>query len=146
VVKAGHGLHLRSLVDFDDEGVARRCGDEWQLVGPVTYIPNPDVVSSSVCMYHVHVIVSTLIIYSCCNGSPLPLQTIVKRMSPQVITAGKALRLKARQQLTDKDGNDRFTGEEWLGRHVGGYLPGVMEEGLLLILYTIYIYIHVLRY
>ena len=47
VVKAGHGLYLRALVDVeqDEQGVPRKAGDEWQLKGPVTYVPNPDVVS-----------------------------------------------------------------------------------------------------
>ena len=45
-----------------------------------------------------------------------------------MIAGGNALRLKARQELVDKDGAPRFTGEEWLVRDVGAYLPGVMEE------------------
>ncbi|XP_064383731.1 major vault protein-like [Halichondria panicea] len=97
VLRACHGLHLRALVDIEADGEMRRCGDEWQLKGPVTYIPNPDV-------------------------------EIVRNMSPQVIAGGNALRLKARQELVDKDGAPRFTGEEWLVRDVGAYLPGVMEE------------------
>ncbi len=44
VLRACHGLHLRALVDIEADGEMRRCGDEWQLKGPVTYIPNPDVV------------------------------------------------------------------------------------------------------
>ena len=48
VVKAGHGLHLRALVDI--EGESRRSGDEWMLQGPVTYVPNPDVVCVCVCV------------------------------------------------------------------------------------------------
>ena len=49
-------------------------------------------------------------------------------MSPRVITTGKALRLRARQQLVDTDGHPRFTGEEWLVRDVGAYLPGIFED------------------
>lgn len=56
------------------------------------------------------------------------LQEIVKNMSPQVIASGNALKLRARQELTDKDGAPRYTGEEWLVREIGAYLPGVMEE------------------
>ena len=46
VVKDKHGLHLRALVDIekDKTGTARRAGDEWQLVGPTTYLPQPEVV------------------------------------------------------------------------------------------------------
>ena len=47
IIKAQHGLHLRALVDIeeDETGAKRREGDEWQLQGPITYLPRPDVVS-----------------------------------------------------------------------------------------------------
>ena len=46
VIKQNHGIHLRALTDFtDDNGVARPAGAEWQLRGPLTYIPRPEVVS-----------------------------------------------------------------------------------------------------
>lgn len=46
VIRAQHALHLRALVDIesDVEGAKRKAGDEWQLTGPVTYIPQPEVV------------------------------------------------------------------------------------------------------
>ena len=46
VVKAHHALHLRALVDLDKDetGTSRKVGDEWQLSGPITYIPQPEVV------------------------------------------------------------------------------------------------------
>jgi len=46
VVKANHGLHLRALiaVDADEKGTPRNPGDEWQVLGPTTYIPQPEVV------------------------------------------------------------------------------------------------------
>lgn len=46
VVKANHGIHLRALVpvEEDETGTARNVGDEWQLVGPLTYLPRPEVV------------------------------------------------------------------------------------------------------
>ena len=47
-VKAHHGLHLRALaaIERDESGVKRREGEEWQLRGPLTYIPRPGVVVS----------------------------------------------------------------------------------------------------
>ena len=46
VVKADNGVNLRALFKFtDDKGVAREAADEWQLRGPLTYIPRADVVS-----------------------------------------------------------------------------------------------------
>ena len=55
-------------------------------------------------------------------------QEVVQPVTPDVITPGHALRLSARQDLRDKDGNPRSTGEEWLVREVGAYLRDVYEE------------------
>ena len=52
----------------------------------------------------------------------------MRAVSPEIITPNHALRLRARQNLTDKDGVPRCTGEEWLVREVGAYLTGVFEE------------------
>ena len=47
-MKHNHAIHLRALTDFtDDDGATRPAGAEWQLRGPLTYIPQPEVVSSS---------------------------------------------------------------------------------------------------
>ena len=53
VIKSDHGLHLRALVGIekDEMGVKRRIGDEWQLRGPMTYIPQPEVVCVFVCWF-----------------------------------------------------------------------------------------------
>ena len=53
---------------------------------------------------------------------------MVHPVAPEIITPGKALRLRARQDLHDKDGNLRSTGEEWLIRDIGAYLRDVYEE------------------
>ena len=47
-VKADHGLHLRALatIDKDESGTKRTEGEEWQLRGPLAYIPCPGVVVS----------------------------------------------------------------------------------------------------
>lgn len=47
-VPADHGLHLRALVtiDKDEDGVKRPVGEEWQLRGPLTYVPRPGMVVS----------------------------------------------------------------------------------------------------
>lgn len=47
-VPADHGLHLRALVtiDKDEDGVKRLVGEEWQLRGPLTYVPRPGMVVS----------------------------------------------------------------------------------------------------
>ena len=55
------------------------------------------------------------------------LQEIVRKIDPVIITPNHALRLRASQDLMDKGGNPRCTGEEWLVREVGAYLTGVFE-------------------
>ena len=49
-------------------------------------------------------------------------------MAPQIIAPDHAVRLRAQQDLIDKDGSPRAIGEEWLVRDIGAYLPGVFEE------------------
>ncbi|XP_019863891.1 PREDICTED: major vault protein-like [Amphimedon queenslandica] len=43
-IKADHGIHLSALVDMEetDTAPARKAGDEWQLRGPLTYLPKPE--------------------------------------------------------------------------------------------------------
>ncbi|XP_038046157.1 major vault protein-like [Patiria miniata] len=53
---------------------------------------------------------------------------IVGWVNPAVIGQGQALHLKAKQGFTDKDGVTHVSGEEWLVRKEGAYLPGVYEE------------------
>lgn len=45
-----------------------------------------------------------------------------------IIKPNQALKLRARKETTDKNGKKRTTGEEWLIKQVGAYLPGVDEE------------------
>ena len=54
-IKADHGIHLSALVDIEetDTSLARKAGDEWQLRGPLTYIPKPEEVriNSNICSF-----------------------------------------------------------------------------------------------
>lgn len=45
-----------------------------------------------------------------------------------VIGPNQAIRLRARKEYNDRDGNPRVTGEEWLVKKTGAYLPGAYEE------------------
>uniref|UniRef100_A0A0B7A640 Major vault protein n=1 Tax=Arion vulgaris TaxID=1028688 RepID=A0A0B7A640_9EUPU len=45
-----------------------------------------------------------------------------------VIVINQAIRLRARKECLDRDGVARVTGEEWLVKKVGAYLPGAYEE------------------
>ena len=44
--------------------------------------------------------------------------------------ANQAIRLRARKETVDREGNERVTGEEWLHRKTGAYMPGPYEEFL----------------
>ena len=59
---------------------------------------------------------------------PRPEVKEVAKVSPQVIGNGCALHMRAQRDLVDKSGVSRVTGEEWLVRKEGAYLPGVYEE------------------
>ena len=45
-----------------------------------------------------------------------------------VINTNEAIKLKAKRNTVDRDGNQRVAGEEWLVRRQGAYLPGAYEE------------------
>lgn len=45
-----------------------------------------------------------------------------------IIKPSQAIKLTARKECVDRDGNERVTGEEWLVERVGAYLPGAYEE------------------
>lgn len=96
VVPPQSALRLMALRDHEDNGVKRVAGDEWQFIGPATYIPRVEV-------------------------------KIVDTISAEVVQPGRALRLQAKQELTDALGEKRKAGEEWLHRKAGAYLPGVFE-------------------
>ncbi len=53
---------------------------------------------------------------------------IAETIEAVVIKPNQALRLTAREACTDRKGNARKAGEEWLVREEGAYLPGVDEE------------------
>ena len=45
VVPVNHGIKLKAVLDCEDEAGPHQAGEEWQLNGPRTYIPRPEVVS-----------------------------------------------------------------------------------------------------
>ncbi|XP_069102265.1 major vault protein-like [Argopecten irradians] len=99
VVKADHAIRLKAILDFEDEIGKYQAGDQWQLNGPLSYKPRPEV-------------------------------EIEKIVDPVVIRMGEALKLRATQDFTDRNGTQRVTGEEWMHYISGAYLPDVFEEVL----------------
>ena len=55
-------------------------------------------------------------------------EAIVQELSSVIIGESQAIRLRAKQELTDAYGDPRKTGDEWLYRTPGAYLPQVQEE------------------
>jgi major vault protein len=53
---------------------------------------------------------------------------VLETVKAVVIKPNQALRLITRQSCTDRQGNRRRAGEEWLVRDEGAYLPGVDEQ------------------
>ena len=45
-----------------------------------------------------------------------------------VIKANQAIKLRARKECMARDNTPRVTGEEWLVKKTGAYLPGAYEE------------------
>jgi len=53
---------------------------------------------------------------------------VVEIVKGTTLTTTQGLRLRARRECTDATGIERRTGEEWVYRKAGSYLPGVDEE------------------
>ncbi len=92
----------------------------------VVYAHTPPIINLH-SFLHLHTYAHHMYTYVCTQCTH-KLQKLVKEMSPVVIKPGNALKLRALQVLEDKDGTPRYTGELWLVREVGSYLPGVLEE------------------
>jgi major vault protein len=54
--------------------------------------------------------------------------TVKELVQATVIKPNQAIKLRARKECIGRDGNARVTGEEWLVKKTGAYLPGAYEE------------------
>ncbi|XP_068280859.1 major vault protein isoform X3 [Nyctibius grandis] len=98
VVVADTALRLRALLDFKDED-----GNKF-VAGDEWLFEGP--------------------------GTYIPRKEVevAETLQATVIGHNQAIRLRARKECLDRDGARRVTGEEWLVKQVGAYLPGVYEE------------------
>ncbi|XP_030064741.1 major vault protein [Microcaecilia unicolor] len=98
IVIANTALHLKALLDFEDD-----AGDKF-VAGDEWLFEGP--------------------------GTYIPRKEVevVETIQATVIHHNQAIRLRARKECKDREGHDRVTGEEWLVKKVGAYLPGVFEE------------------
>ncbi|XP_069136058.1 major vault protein-like [Argopecten irradians] len=98
VVNANSALRLRSILDFVGEG------DEKRTAGDEWLFEGP--------------------------GTYIPRKEVVidETIRATVIRPNQAIRLRARKETIDRQGTPRVTGEEWLVKKTGAYLPGAYEE------------------
>lgn len=97
MVTNNQAMRLRAVRDFEDGKVKRVAGEEWQRIGPFTYIPRVE-------------------------------EEVVTIIKAEIIKINTALKLRAIKNCKDIDGIPRKTGEEWLIRRTGSYLPDVNEK------------------
>ncbi|NER23199.1 MAG: colicin uptake protein [Symploca sp. SIO1C2] len=109
VVETNQALRLRAIRDFPDTVTVTREGEVQRetidrLAGDEWLFEGP--------------------------GTYLPRVEVevLETITAQIIKTNQALRLRSRQNCTDRQGQRRRTGEEWLVREEGAYLPGVDEE------------------
>ncbi|KAL4223159.1 hypothetical protein ACF0H5_016631 [Mactra antiquata] len=98
VVAPNSALRLRAILDFEDE-----LGDK-RTAGDEWLFEGP--------------------------GTYIPRKEVVveETVRSTVIKPNQAIRLRARKECTDREGNARVTGEEWEVKKTGAYLPGAYEE------------------
>ena len=64
------------------------------------------------------------------SGTYFPRKEVVveETIRASVIRTNQAIKLRARKECIDRQGNARVTGEEWIVKKTGAYLPGAYEE------------------
>jgi len=98
VIPANSALRLKAVLDFDDENGVKRTAGDEWL------FEGP--------------------------GTYIPRKevNIEEQIRATVIKPNQAIRLRARKECTDRSGANRVTGEEWIVKQTGAYLPGAYEE------------------
>ncbi|XP_033116346.1 major vault protein-like [Anneissia japonica] len=98
VVPANCALRLRAVLDYEDPSGEKR------VAGDEWLFEGP--------------------------GTYIPRKEVVvdETVRATIIKPNQAIKLRARKETEDREGNARVTGEEWLVKKVGAYLPGAYEE------------------
>lgn len=99
IVHANNALRLRAILDFED-----KKNDVKRIAGDEWLFEGP--------------------------GTYIPRKEVEidETIRATVIKPQHALKLRARKETQDREGNYRVTGEEWIVKRVGAYLPGAYEE------------------
>ena len=98
VIPANSALRLKAVLDFEDENKVKRTAGDEWL------FEGP--------------------------GTYMPRKevSVEEHIRATVIKPNQAIRLRARKECTDRSGNNKVTGEEWIVKQTGAYLPGAYEE------------------
>jgi len=98
VIPANSALRLKAVLDFDDENGVKRTAGDEWL------FEGP--------------------------GTYIPRKevNVEEQIRATIIKPNQAIRLRARKECTDRSGVNRVTGEEWIVKQTGAYLPGAYEE------------------
>jgi len=98
VVLSNHALRLRAVLDIEDESGEKRTAGDEWL------FEGP--------------------------GTYIPRKEVVveETVVATIIKPNQAIKLRARKECVDRDSRPRVTGEEWLVKKTGAYLPGAYEE------------------
>ncbi len=118
VIEPNCALRLRAVLDFvDEQGEQIRAGDEFLFQGPGT--KELDFNKEKKKNYEIFF-----------SGTYFPRKevSVEEQIKAVILKPNEAVRLRAKKEMTDRDGIERETGEEWLNRTVGSYLPLAYEE------------------
>lgn len=98
VVPANTALRVRAVLDYEDESGEKR------VAGDEWLFEGP--------------------------GTYIPRKEVVvdETLRATIVKSNQAIKLRARKELVDKSGMKRVTGEEWLEKKIGAYMPGAYEE------------------
>jgi len=98
VIPANSALRLKAILDFNDENDLKR------IAGDEWLFEGP--------------------------GTYMPRKEVMieEQINATVIKPNQAIKLRARKECNDRSGKERVTGEEWIVKKNGAYLPGTYEE------------------
>lgn len=98
VIPANSALRLKAILDFTDENGVKR------IAGDEWLFEGPS------------------------TYMPRKEVMVEEQVRATIIKPNQAIRLRARKECDDRSGTPRVTGEEWIVKKNGAYLPGAYEE------------------
>ena len=98
IISANSALRLKAILDFEDENSVKR------IAGDEWLFEGP--------------------------GTYIPRkeESVEEKINALVIKPNQAIKLRARKEFSDRNGIKRVTGEEWIVKQTGAYLPNAYES------------------